>query len=671
MWFGPCSTALLDIIIAGAGLVMGNIAEMAYLDLSRLIATRLGSLREFVGVAILRAVGTPSLPNNMKEEPLGDIVTRVLYRLRFLSEQRPFDTISLIYILPLAVVVLREHGIGRTEPDEIEEQVTLALELLAHHADQFTDMNLPRGEILGLLIQCMQNYTQHYKDIKDSLFDVCRSISTNIVPSELSVLLNGALVSQASVRTSVLQAIREYIDLTELDFSEEIWLAAHEDNGDNVELATAIWQENALEALPTDASKIIPYLASKDGQLRRASAKALAACIGDEASDFLETLHGLENQYIEQAKPRLPERDEFGMLKKTNLEDPWEARSGVALAFKAFSTNFTTEELVPFIKFLVSAKALADRSSTVRDQMIESATTIINRHGGKAVEDLINVFESQLDKGDKDSEGSDLLNEAIVVLYGAMGRHLPKGDERVEKVVKRLFETLSTPSESVQYAVAGCLPPLVRASSTHTSDYIQVMLDQLLNSKRYAARRGAAYGLAGVIKGEGVSALREYRVMSTLKSAAENKKDSNHRQGALLAYELLSFILGRTFEPYLIQIVPQLLNGFGDAVADVREACLDTTKVCFSGLSSYGVKKILPTLLDGLEESQWRSKKGACDLLGGMAYLDPQQLALSLPDIIPPLTGVLNDSHKEVRASANRSLQRFGEVISNPEVKSL
>ena len=130
-------------------------------------------------------------------------------------------------------------------------------------------------------------------------------------------------------------------------------------------------------------------------------------------------------------------------------------------------------------------------------------------------------------------------------------------------------------------------------------------------------------------------------------------------------------ILGPIFEPYIIQIVPQLLSNFGDATADVREACLDASKACFAHLSSYGVKIVLPTLLEGLDDSQWRSKKGACDLLGAMAYLDPQQLAVSLPDIIPPLTNVLNDSHKEVRAAANRSLQRFGEVISNPEVQSL
>jgi hypothetical protein len=138
-----------------------------------------------------------------------------------------------------------------------------------------------------------------------------------------------------------------------------------------------------------------------------------------------------------------------------------------------------------------------------------------------------------------------------------------------------------------------------------------------------------------------------------------------------LGYELLSTILGRLFEPYVVQIVPQLLTGFGDANANVRDASLAAARACFAKLSSYGVKQILPTLLDGLDEDQWRSKKGACDLLGAMAYLDPQQLAQSLPDIIPPLTGVLNDSHKEVRSAANKSLKRFGEVINNPEIKSL
>ncbi|KAL8830579.1 MAG: hypothetical protein Q9170_005670 [Blastenia crenularia] len=671
LWFGPCSKALLDIIAANVGLLVGDYAEMAYLDLARLLSSRLGSLRQFIGVATLRALRVSTLPNSLQQEPLGELVTRILYRLQFMSEQRPFDTISLIYILPLATTVLQADGIGRTEPDEVDEQVTLALEVFTLHADVFSNESLPRSETLSLLIQSLQDYTQHYKDIKDCLFDICRSLAGNINAQEISILLKGAIVPKASVRTSLLQGIREYIDLIDLDFSEEIWIAAYDDVEENVELAWAIWKENGLEASPSDAPKILPYLASKDIQLRRASSKALAACVDSQSSYFLPILHGLEDQYRDLAKPRLPERDEFGMPKKVDLTDPWEARSGIALAFKAFSGIFPSDELVSFIEFLIMSQALADRNSAVRDQMIDSATTIINLHGAKSVESLMKVFESTLDNEDSDSQVSDALNEAVVVLYGALGRHLPQGDERIPKVVKRLFSTLSTPSESVQLAVAGCLPPLVRASPSEVAGYVQGMLDQLLQGKKYAARRGAAYGLAGVISGRGLSALREYRIMSTLRSALEDKKDQNHREGALMAYELMSLILGRTFEPYIIQIVPQLLNGFGDSAADVREACLDTAKTCFSGLSSYGVKTVLPTLLQGLEESQWRSKKGACDLLGAMAYLDPQQLALSLPDIIPPLTGVLNDSHKEVRASANRSLQRFGEVISNPEVKAL
>lgn len=534
-----------------------------------------------------------------------------------------------------------------------------------------SDTKLPRDEVLSLLIESMQRFSQHYKIIKDCLLDLCRALSPNISTTEISTLLKGSIVAQTAVRSSVLQAVRDYIDLTELDFSDEIWLACHDVLEENVEQARTVWEENALEIEHADAVRLLPYLHRPDRQLRLAASRALAECIGQDTATFGTVLNILQDQYRDMAKPRVPERDEFGMPKKMDLSDPWEARSGIALSFKAMASIFDSSKLVSFVSFLIQDSAIGDRNPRVREEMIDSATTVIAAHGGDKVEELMNMFEVALDKFDKSSEVSDLVSEAVVILYGALARHLRDGDNRVPQVVQRLLLTLSTPSETVQYAVAGCMPPLIRTSSQKMSEYVQSVLDPLLRSKKYAARRGAAYGLAGIVSGIGISGLREYRIMSTLKVAVENKKDHNQRQGALFAYELLSLILGRIFEPYVIQIVPQLLMSFGDPTADVREACLDTSKTCFASLSSYGVKIILPTLLDGLEDSQWRSKKGACDLLGAMAYLDPQQLALSLPDIIPPLTNVLNDSHKEVRSSANRSLQRFGEVISNPEVKSL
>jgi HEAT repeat protein len=379
----------------------------------------------------------------------------------------------------------------------------------------------------------------------------------------------------------------------------------------------------------------------------------------------------LVSLYREKAKPLLPQYDDHGMLKKTDNKDPWEARSGVALALKAMAELFDHNKLVEFSQFLIDEGALADRYPLVRDEMIDAATSIINAQGAHQIEELMQIFEGTLEAPDDGSAVRDRINEAAIILYGALGRHLSTGDVRIATVIERLLATLEVPSETVQYAVAECLPPLIKASREKASGYIQQMLDQLFNAKAYAARRGAAYGLAGIIKGCGISALKDFRVMQSLRAAIEDKKSTSSRQGALFAFELFSLILGRVFEPYVIQILPMLLSSFGDPVIDVREACSDAAKVCFSSLSSYGVKVILPDLLEGLDDQAWRSKKGACETLGAMAYLAPHQLAISLPEIIPPLTTVLNDSHKEVRAAANRSLKKFGEVISNPEIRSL
>ncbi|KAJ5668883.1 eIF-2-alpha kinase activator GCN1 [Penicillium macrosclerotiorum] len=670
-WINAAVSSLLSLSRAGAGLFVGDVVSRAYIVCSHELSSRVGNLRSSVGIATLRAIGNTNLPAEMEVEHLGELVTRILYRLRFASEQRPLDIPSLAYILPLVFLVLSQNGIHEVKGDQEGEQVLLAIEFLSFHSSSFSDTRLPRLDVLQHLLAAMQRYTQHYKMLKDILFDFCRCISSSINGEELEALLQGTIVSDASVRTSVLQVIDDEIDLTDLDFSEYIWLGCHDHVEQNVEIADSIWEENALEVDETAFSKIIKYLDSKDTQLRASAARALAHAIEFDKSKFAAILSELQTKYAEEVKPKVPEKDAYGMPKKMDNTDNWESRSGIAFAFNAMTILFDGEQTVSFLRFLIERGPLIDKNSSVRAQMAESGKSVIAQRGQLKVEELMKLLETTLETSDKATQSSDLLNEAVVVLYGSLARHLEAKDPRLQAVVKKLLATLPTPSETVQSAVSECLPPLIRLSGPKTANYVQEMLDSLLNVKNYATQRGAAYGLAGIVSGKGISTLREFRIMSLLKEATENRKEPHQRQGALLAYELFATVLGRTFEPYVIQIVPQLLGGFGDPSIDVRDACLDASKACFQNLSSYGVKKILPTLLDGLDDTQWRSQKGACDLLGAMAYLDPQQLAASLPEIIPPLTIVLNDTHKEVRNAANRSLQRFGEVISNPEVKSL
>ncbi|CRK37028.1 hypothetical protein BN1708_007283 [Verticillium longisporum] len=669
LWMGPVITALLGVIDAGASMLTGEAASTAYLACSEKISSRLGPFRPFVGVATLRARGVTSLPESQMQEPVEELVTRVLYRLRFSGEQRPFDAISLTYTLPLIFFILECGGLGST-PDDRDTQLVLAIEFLSLHTNVCEDQTTPRGQVLSVLVTAMQQYTQHFKIIKDCFADACRCIAPNITSEEIGVLARGSLVPQVSVRSTVLQSISAEVDMSEAVFSTEIWLACHDDVEENAELGREIWTEG-FEVSEKLAFEMLPYLSSRDGQLRRAAARSLAEASSVHPQVIEPVIEKLEETYAELAKPRQQELDQYGMPKKLDLADPWEGRHGIGSAFKELGPHMKKQQLDPFFDFLIQKGPLGDQNAAVRSEMLEAAIGAIDYHGKSMIDRLMTAFEKTLEGPDKSTESADRVSEAVIIMYGALAKHLKKGDAKLPIVVERLLATLSTPSETVQYAIAECLPPLVQACRDQTPKYFQQVLGVLLTSKKYSEQRGAAYGLAGLVQGCGISTLKDHRIMTTLKGAIENKKEASQREAGLMALELLSSLLGRIFEPYVIQIVPELLTGFGDSNADVRDACLAAAKACFAKLSSYGVKQILPTLLRGLDDQQWRSKKGACDLLGAMAYLDPQQLALSLPDIIPPLTAVLNDSHKEVRSGANKSLKRFGEVISNPEVKGL
>ena len=54
---------------------------------------------------------------------------------------------------------------------------------------------------------------------------------------------------------------------------------------------------------------------------------------------------------------------------------------------------------------------------------------------------------------------------------------------------------------------------------------------QLLESTVYGERKGAAYGLAGLVKGLGILYLKQLNIMSTLQEAIQDKKNYRHREG--------------------------------------------------------------------------------------------------------------------------------------------
>ncbi|OJA10082.1 hypothetical protein AZE42_06300 [Rhizopogon vesiculosus] len=665
---------LLEGTMGPGSRLVGSQAFEAYLDLSKCCSVRLDTLRKWIGVATLRSLGIVSVPEELRAEALSSLVLRVLYRLRSLSEQAPFDAATFSYASPLLAQVLLKGGIdlGEDSGDDALEQITLVLDIIKFHCSEFSDVAFPRKITMDHVLHVIRYQPRLSKEASSVLIDLGEAVQSNATRDEVDVLIDGTLLQEVYVRNACLQAIQPF-DLTDLDWSPQLWIACHDDDEQNARLAHHVWEDNGLDVPEDFFEKLVNYLEHNNAYVRTSTASAIADAVLYWPGKSAPTVVALQGFYREKAKILAPEFDKYGIVIASSLDrsDPWAARAAIALTFEHLSPSFTEDQIEPFFIFLVNDEALGDRSPDVRRGMLRAGTAVIDLHGSKRLAGLLSTFEGHLAGLSPANEAGDQIKEAVVILFGRVARHLDGSDPRIPSIVDRLVEALKIPAEQVQIAVSDCLVPLVKLMSPGVRKLVDHLFGELFNGSKYASRRGAAYGLAGTIKGLGVGAMKEYDVINCLRTAAEDKKSFEARQGAMFAFETLSNTLGRLFEPYITFILPILLTAFGDSTADVREAAQDAARVIMGNMSGYGVKLILPSLLSGLDEKQWRSKKGSIELMGMMAYCSPRQLSLSLPIVIPRLTGVLTDTHAQVKTAANKSLKQFGEVINNPEIQAL
>jgi hypothetical protein len=138
-----------------------------------------------------------------------------------------------------------------------------------------------------------------------------------------------------------------------------------------------------------------------------------------------------------------------------------------------------------------------------------------------------------LEQPPEDSVQHDRVRESVVVVYMAgAAKHLSTKDPKLSAIISRLLDVLYTPSEKVQKAVSQCLVPLMPhiKDTPEAEKFIKLMLERLKKASEYGDRRGAAYGLAGMVKGLGMSSLKQYNIISSLQTLIDDKKHAGARQ---------------------------------------------------------------------------------------------------------------------------------------------
>uniref|UniRef100_A0A1D1YSQ3 Translational activator GCN1 n=1 Tax=Anthurium amnicola TaxID=1678845 RepID=A0A1D1YSQ3_9ARAE len=652
----PLLVKLVDPLLRSP--VVSDAAFETMLKLSRCLAPPLCDWAPEIAAA-LRIISTqdmhvvwglssPSVVGESNQSPslFEQIITGILASCR--SGPLPADSFTVIF-------PILERILLSSKKTSLHDDV---LRILSLHLDPI--LPLPRLRMLSVLYLVLGVVPAYQAMVGPMLNELCLGFKSD----DVMQALRGVYARDIHVRLACLNAAKcipcvsghSVPQTTEI--ATNIWIALHDPEKVVSEAAEDIWDRYGFE-FGTDYSGLFNALSHDNYNVRVAAAEALAAALDESPATIHETLSSLFSMYIQ----------DIGM--GVDIADScWLGRQGIALALHAAADVLRTKDLPVVMTFLIS-RALADPNMDVRGRMINAGVMIIDKHGKENVSLLFPIFENYLNKKAANEEKYDLVREGVVIFTGALAKHLAMDDPKVHNVVEKLLDVLKTPSEAVQRAVSDCLSPLMVSEQDTGKDLVSRLLDRLMKSDKYGERRGAAFGLAGVAKGFGISCLKNYGIVTVLREGLEDRTSAKTREGALLAFECLCEKLGRLFEPYVIQFLPLLLVSFSDQVAAVREAAECAARAMMSQLSVHGVKLILPSLLKGLEDRAWRTKQSSVQLLGAMAFCAPQQLSQCLPKIVPKLTEVLTDTHPKVQSAGQMSLQQVGSVIKNPEISAL
>uniref|UniRef100_A0A8C1HPW0 GCN1 activator of EIF2AK4 n=1 Tax=Cyprinus carpio carpio TaxID=630221 RepID=A0A8C1HPW0_CYPCA len=581
----------------------------------------------------------------------------------------------------------KESGIRKRlqELDVINTHAQLRAKF--NESDTLIDENgpelLPRVSMLLLLTKVIGTSTPRLQVLASGcLTALCASAGGQegcalAEQPEIDVLLEALLSSCFSVRDAALRGLLEMelalptdsADASGLKMLRRLWVAKFDVEEEGRALAEKLWQALCLDLVPELCSLLIEDVIHHEEAVRSAGAEALSSAVSQYREQSATVLTKLTELYHQKLYRPPPVLDTLGRVISEAPPDQWEARCGIALALNKLAEFLDESQVTPLFLFFVP-DALNDRHAEVRRCMLDAALSALNTHGKDSVNSLLPVFEEFLKNAPQDAS-YDAVRQSVVILMGSLAKHLDKSDPKVKPIVAKLITALSTPSQQVQESVASCLPPLVPAIKEDAGGMVRKLLQLLLESDKYAERKGAAYGLAGLVKGLGILSLKQQEIMTTLTDAIQDKKNSRRREGALFAFEMLCNMLGKLFEPYVVHVLPHLLLCFGDGNQYVREAADDCAKAVMRNLSAHGVKLVLPSLLVALEEESWRTKAGSVELLGAMAYCAPKQLSSCLPNIVPKLTEVLTDSHVKVQKAGQQALRQIGSVIRNPEILAI
>ncbi|KRZ24497.1 Translational activator GCN1 [Trichinella pseudospiralis] len=563
--------------------------------------------------------------------------------------------------------------------------IEIQVDKKAHKCQVFEEENLPASEIFELMCDniCIASSFKVRQLGASCLYNTVEQLAEgNRLPDIDAAVVKMIQLVLDKMFTTIDYAVKEIflkslqiaLCIVEVDsLSDEIltklYALKFDMNESVASLANMIWESSRLELQPNSLHVFTEMLNNPNGEIRAMVATAICNAMKSGVYPLAVLLDHLNEIYDQLADKASSLTDDFGRVIDDELPNTvFSLKMGIASSLLRLSSLIKENDL-PKLLNAISARALNDNFGEVRFAMLNAAIEAVKLHGKNHVNFIFEKIENLLNC--PNDAAHDPLRMAAVILSGSVAQHLDKDDGRVQMVFVRLIENLSIPSQDVQETIASCLPPLVPSVYREVPNVIRNFLQLLFSNANYGERRGAAYGIAGLVKGMGILSLKKLHIVSELQDAIADKGSARRREGAVICLEVLSTILRKVFEPYMLLLTSNLLFCLGDVDRHVRQAANDCAKIWMKNLTPHTMNMLLPRILDGLNADSWRTKCGSIDMLRAMAYCAPKQLSISLPQIVPNLVELLFETHELVQQSAVQALSTVAKVIKNPEILNI
>lgn len=290
-------------------------------------------------------------------------------------------------------------------------------------------------------------------------------------------------------------------------------------------------------------------------------------------------------------------------------------REAGKLALKDIGSVVQNPEITSVLKILMNALEDPNKYATAALQQLQSMTF---KHSIDAPS--LALVMPIITRGLKDRTGDAKKKSALIV--GSMCRMINDAKDLLpymEMVLPNLKTLLVDPIPEIRTVSAKAMGKLVTGlGESHFIGILSWLMESLQGEFGSVERSGAAQGLCEVLVALGGDRV-EKTLFDEIFPIARHPKASV-REGVLWIIAFLPPILGKSFAVFLHDALPIIVTGLSDDVDAVRDVAAHAGHVVVSTHAISHAKEILPALVKGLFDDNWRIRQSSVALLGDLIH---------------------------------------------------